>query len=134
MSKRTEKSVSLEYLESTPLPQATSSYTVIPHKRVNDKVTEEIQAKGFDIENIIYRASNGGQIASGTVTLKQGSDNEMRMMLTWANSYDKSMRFKCAVGGYLPQSGSIVVSGNMGSWGRKHTGTADTEMEKTIQE
>jgi len=134
MSKRTEAKTTLEFLESAPLPQGTSSYTVIPHKAVNDKVMEELALKGFDVEEVVYKAATGAQVATGTVILRQGKDNEMRMMFTWANSYDKSMRFKCAIGGYLPQSGSIVVSGNLGSWGRKHTGTADTEMVKTIQD
>jgi len=132
MSKRTNY-VTMEFLETAPLPDQTVSYTVIPHKRVNDKVEAELLSKGFDIEKTIFRANAGAQIASGTVLLKQG-DNEMRMMFTWANSYDKSMKFKCAIGGYLPQSESIMISGNMGSWGRKHTGSADTEMEKTIQD
>ena len=133
MSKRTAY-VDLEFLETAPLPAHAATYTVISHKRVNDKVVEELTLEGFEIEKILYKANAGSQVASGTVLLKQGTDNEMRMMLTWANSYDKSMRFKCAVGGYLPQSGSIVVSGNMGSWGRKHTGNADKEMELTIQD
>jgi hypothetical protein len=133
MSKRTNY-VELEFLETAPLPTHAATYTVIPHKRVNDKVAEELSLKGFDIDKILYKANAGAQIASGTVLLRQGTDNEMRMMLTWANSYDKSMRFKCAIGGYLPQSGSILVSGNMGTWGRKHTGNADREMEQTIQD
>lgn len=133
MSKN-KKYVELEYLESAPLPQHAATYTVISHKRVNDKVVEELQKNGFEIEKIFYKANMDAQIASGTVLLKQGTDNEMRMMLTWANSYDKSMRFKCAVGGYLPSSESVVISGNMGTWGRKHTGNADLEMEKTIQD
>jgi hypothetical protein len=133
MSKRSTY-VDMEFLETAPLPTHAATYTVIPHKRVNDKVIEELTLKGFEVEKVLYKANAGAQIASGTVLLKQGTDNEMKMMLTWANSYDKSMRFKCTIGGYLPQSESIVVSGNVGTWGRKHTGSADREMEQTIQD
>jgi hypothetical protein len=57
----------------------------------------------------------------------------MGMMFAWSNSYDKSMRFKCAIGGYVHQNHCAVISGDMGSWGRKHTGTADADTEETIQ-
>ena len=132
MPKRTSLTTK-DFLINATLPQGTKSYTVIPHDFVINAVAQELQAAGLEIEQELYKATDTAQIASGVLHLKQGDDQEMRMMFAWANSYDKSMRFKCAIGGYLPQSGSIIVSGNMGSWGRKHTGTADQETIATIK-
>jgi hypothetical protein len=44
------------------------------------------------------------------------------------------MRFKCAMGGYVFICMNGIVSGDMGSYGRKHLGTADTETVKAIIE
>jgi hypothetical protein len=121
-----------EMLKQAPLPMATSSYTVISHDFVMSSVEAELAKANLKIERELYKMSSNGQIASGVLHLNAGDDQEMRMMFAWANSYDKSMRFKCAIGGYLTKSGSIVVSGNMGTWGRKHTGTADQETLQTI--
>ena len=43
------------------------------------------------------------------------------------------MRFKCAIGGYVFVCMNGMVNGNMGAWGRKHTGSADSETTETIQ-
>lgn len=122
-----------DYLRAAALPTATQSYTVIPHDFIITNVENELKAAGLEIERELYKATIDAKIASGVLQLKQGDDQEMRMTFVWANSYDKSMRFKCAIGGYLPQSQSIVVSANLGSWGRKHTGTADQETLETIK-
>lgn len=114
-------------------PTGTATYSVIPHDFVIKAVEKELLNHGFEIEEEVYKANQDAQIASGILRLKQGEDQEMRMMFAWSNSYDKSMRFKCAIGGYLPQSGSTVVSGNIGTWGRKHTGTALQEAMDTVK-
>jgi hypothetical protein len=54
------------------------------------------------------------------------------MMFAWTNSYNKQVRFKCGVGAYINKTGTVMVCGDMGSWARKHTGTADEETLKTI--
>jgi hypothetical protein len=56
------------------------------------------------------------------------------MMFAWTNSYNKQVRFKCGVGAYVNKTGTVMVCGDMGSWSRKHTGTADTETQDTIDE
>jgi hypothetical protein len=122
-----------EYLISTPLPQHADTYTVISHKFVIDKTLSELLGRGFQVKNELYRCNRDAQIAQGIYHLNYGSDPEMGMMFAWSNSYDKSMRFKCAIGGYVFICMNGVVSGNMGSWGRKHTGSADEETEQAIR-
>jgi hypothetical protein len=56
------------------------------------------------------------------------------MMFAWSNSYNKQMRFKCGVGAIHSVNNTSLVCGDMGSWARKHTGSADTETKETIEE
>jgi hypothetical protein len=54
------------------------------------------------------------------------------MMFAWTNSYNKQVKFKCVVGAYIDKIGSVMTCGDIGTWTRKHTGTADTETQETI--
>ena len=114
-----------EYLINAALPEATDTYTVIPHGTIIDTTRTALKAKGLEIERELYRCNEGAQIASGIYHIKYGNDPDMGMLFAWTNSYDKSTKFKCTMGGYVHESLSTVVGGNMGSWGRKHTGNAD---------
>lgn len=120
-----------EYLRQVPLPTHATSYTVITHETVIVNALEQLKLRGFEVETERYRCSTSGEVAIGVYQLKYKSDPELGMMFAWANSYDKSMRFKCAVGGFVRVSDSSIISGDF-SWGRKHTGTADQEMIATI--
>jgi len=133
MSKRIPTGITREYLESVALPNHGGRYTPISHKSIIDKVHEELAARGFNVETELYRASIGGNVANGMYILDQGSDPDMKMMFVWGNSYDKSMRFKCGVGAYIPRTGNYIFAGNLSSYARKHTGKADEEAIAMIQ-
>jgi hypothetical protein len=133
MSKRIPTGITREYLESVALPNHGGRYTPISHKSIIDKVHEELIARGFNVESELYRASIGGNVANGMYILDQGSDPDMKMMFVWGNSYDKSMRFKCGVGAYIPRTGNYIFAGNLSSYARKHTGKADEEAIAMIQ-
>jgi hypothetical protein len=122
------------HLVSVPLPNHGATYTVISHQSVMDYVYTELAAAGFGVVNEEYRCTADGQIAHGIYKLNYNNDPELSMMFAWTNSYNKQVRFKCGVGGYINLTGTTMVCGDMGSWARKHTGTADEETVKTIQE
>jgi hypothetical protein len=122
------------HLVSVPLPNHGASYTVISHQSVMDYVYTELAAAGFSVVSEEYRCTADGQIAHGIYKLNFNSDPELSMMFAWTNSYNKQVRFKCGVGGYINLTGTTMVCGDMGSWARKHTGTADEETIKTIQD
>lgn len=121
-----------EYLVNAPLPEQTETYTVISHQTVIDGTKKTIEAMGFEIDREFYRCNEGAQVATGIYHLKYGDDSDIGMLFAWANSYDKSMRFQCSVGGYVHESLVPFIGGNMGSWGRKHTGDAKNEAIDTI--
>ena len=128
------KSYGRQDLIDVTLPNHADSYTVISHKSVMDLSTEALEDAGFSITNENYRATHDGNIASAIYTLNYGDDPELSMMFAWSNSYNKQMRFKCGVGAIHSVNNTSLVCGDMGSWARKHTGSADTETKETIEE
>ena len=124
-----------EFLMAAPLPvYEGDTYTVIPHEFVIAETAKNLAAQGFKVKQELYRCNMNAQIAQGIYHLDYSDDPDMGMMFAWSNSYDKSMRFKCAIGGYVFVCMNGMVSGDMGTWGRKHTGSADSETTETIQE
>jgi hypothetical protein len=122
------------HLISIDLPIHGDSYTVISHESVMDYAYTELANAGFGIISEEYRATADGQIAQGIYRLNYNSDPELNMMFAWTNSYNKQVRFKCGIGAYVNQIGTVMVCGDMGSWARKHTGTADAETIQTIKD
>ena len=128
------KSYGRQDLMDVALPNHASTYTVISHKSVMDLSTEALEDAGFSVTAENYRATHDGNIASAIYTLNYGDDPELSMMFAWSNSYNKQMRFKCGVGAIHSVNNTSLVCGDMGSWARKHTGSADTETKETIEE
>ena len=122
------------HLVSVPLPNHGATYTVISHQFVMDYAYQALAAAGFGIVEEEYRCTADGQIAQGIYRLNFNQDPELSMMFAWTNSYNKMVKFKCVVGAYINQSGSVMISGDIGSWVRKHTGSADTEVKDTIDQ
>ena len=121
-------------LISVPLPNHGTTYTVISHQFVIDYAYQALANAGFGIVDEEYRCTADGQIAQGIYKLNFNNDPELSMMFAWTNSYNKQVKFKCVVGAYINNSGSVMISGEVGSWVRKHTGTADTETKATIDD
>jgi len=122
------------HLINVPLPQHGSTYTVIGHQFVIDYVHQALALAGFNILHEEYRCTADGQIAQGIHKLAYNNDPELSMMFAWTNSYNKQIKFKCIVGAYIETTSTVMVSGDMGVWIRKHMGTADTETKDTIDE
>jgi hypothetical protein len=122
------------HLVSVPLPNHGATYTVISHQFVIDYAYQALATAGFSIVDEEYRCTADGQIAQGIYRLNYNSDPELTMMFAWTNSYNKQVKFKCVVGAYSLKTGSTMISGEVGSWVRKHTGTADTEVKATIDD
>ena len=111
-------------LRKAPLPNHGGRYAVVSHGDVIDNALNQLAKAGFTIRNTQYRMSNDGNVAQGVYHLDYANDIDMGMMFAWSNSYNKTMRFKCAVGAYVFICSNGVVRGDMGSYSRKHSGTA----------
>jgi hypothetical protein len=126
------QNTSRAHLLSVTLPNHGASYTVISHEFVIDYSQQALTAAGFNIVEEEYRCTADGQIAQGIYKLDFNNDPELSMMFAWTNSYNKQVKFKCVIGGYINRTGSVMISGDMGSWVRKHMGSADVEIQNTI--
>lgn len=111
-------------LRFKPLPQHGKTYTVIPHGHIIDETKKALISAGFDIKTEQYRSTQNGEVAQGIYHLNYGDDPDMGLMFAWSNSYNKQMRFKCAVGGHVFVCMNGMVRGDMSSFVRKHTGSA----------
>jgi hypothetical protein len=131
MPKKIQKCV-MGDLVGVPLPNHAASYTTISHKFIIDYSKQQLVAAGFVIVDEEYRSTADGQIAQGVYKLSYNSDPELSMMFAWTNSYNKQVKFKCLVGAYINKTGTVMVSGDISTWTRKHTGTADVETQQTI--
>lgn len=131
MAKRTGL-VDKSYVTGSPIPQQTKSYTPIAHQFVIDTALNSLQNRGFVVTTEMYIANMNAQVASGKYLLNYGDDPEMGMMFAWSNSYDKTMRFKCAIGAYNKNNMNAMVSAEMGNYNRIHKGSADTDTQNEI--
>lgn len=123
-----------QYLRGVVLPEQTESYTVIPHGVIIDTVRQMLTDNGFTIKEELYKGEANGNIALGFMQLENDLDPDMGMTFNWANSYNKQVKFSCAIGGFIYDNQVPFVSGtNQGKWNRKHTGTALEETKEVIE-
>ena len=124
-----------QWLRNITLPTHGGKYAVISHGDVIDETKKQLEAAGFEIENEFYKTSLDGQIAQGVYHLKYGNDSDMGLMFAWSNSYNKQVKFKCAIGAQVFICMNGVVSGDMSNFNRKHMGkSALQDVINTIQD
>ena len=131
MPKSTKTFVSKETLIDAALPAATSTYTVISHEFIINTVLQNLNDNGFNVLEEKYRCNMDARVAQGIYKIEYANDPDLSMMFAWVNSYDKSLKFRCTVGGHVNASGASMMKRSK-SWERKHTGTALQETEETI--
>jgi len=134
MPKKINSNTTKQYLESAPLPTNGNTYTIISHKFIIDSTLALLKANNLEVETELYKSNLNAEIASGAYYIKGATDPEISMMFGWANSYDKSMRFKCSIGARVHVNGCNIIAGDMANWGRVHKGTADVDTYNTIQD
>lgn len=135
--------VTRSYLETAPLPNHGKSYTVITHKEVIDNALNLLNTSGFAITQETYRSNMNANVAQGIYHIRPINptdetimqEEELGMMFSWTNSYDKSTRFQCAIGAYVKVCTNGMVAGDMMNYARKHTGSAnmDTKVHMSDQ-
>jgi hypothetical protein len=121
-------------IRNASLPNHGGKYVTVQHGFVIDQTKAELLNAGFTISQELYKTSADGQMAQGIYHLNYGNDADMGLMFAWSNSYNKMMRFKCAIGAHVFICGNGVVRGDMGNYKRKHIGnTALADVTNSIQ-
>jgi hypothetical protein len=122
-----------QFLISVPLPEETNSYTVISHQEIIEKVENELNNASLEIIDVDYTYSYGGDVALAKVYIKSVVDADMGMLFTWQNSYNKKVKFSCAIGAYIHENKASLIGTEGLSWIRKHTGDANDEAYQVIE-
>ena len=131
----TSKTQTEEYLRNTRLPLETKSYTVISHGEIIDQIRLKLNENGFIISDELYKAEMNGDVALGFMQIENHDDPDMAMTFNWTNSYNKQLRFKCSIGGFIYDNKTPFVSiDTAASWNRKHTGTALADTNAVIDD
>ena len=131
---KTTKLVTAAELIAVPLPAKTASYTVISHDFIINHAKNELKKAGFEIVSEEYRANNNLEVARGSYIIKRNDDPTFVMSFNWVNSYDKSTKFQCAVGGYSWENNAYIIDKEDNAFIRKHTGDADSLARDIIAE
>tara|TARA_R110001592_G_scaffold63800_1_gene195737 strand:- start:5647 stop:6417 length:771 start_codon:yes stop_codon:yes gene_type:complete len=114
-------------------PSHGKKYSVIEHKYILDKTKEILNDHNFKINKEVYRANMNANVAQGVIYLEhKNAFQDTGMMFGWTNSYDKSVRFQCAIGAYVMVCSNLMVSGEI-SYGRKHIGSALADIDSNIE-
>lgn len=132
MPKSTKAYVDKHVLISADLPVETDTYTVISHEYIINTTLQNLADAGFTVLEEKYRCNQAAQVATGIYNIEYGNDPDLSMVFAWTNSYDKSTRFRCAIGANVVSSGASMVA-KTSAWTRKHTGAALNETTETIQ-
>lgn len=124
-----------EFLRAVTLPEETKTYAVIGHGYIIDKIREMLALKGFVVKEELYKGENKGQEAMGFMQLENTKDPDMGMTFNWTNSYNKKLKFSCAIGGFIYDSKVPFVSSDSKSrYNRLHKGTALSEITEVIEQ
>jgi len=120
-------------LKNIPLPTHGGRYAVVSHQFIIDATKAELLKSGYEIKTALYKSNNNGEVAQGVYELTYGNDPDMSLMFAWVNSYDKSLRFRCAIGAIVNESNNMIVAGDMANYGRKHMGDAKEQVKDHIE-
>jgi len=124
--------VTENYLRAISLPNYASSYTVISNGFIIDTVYNTLKSLNLQVLNTRYVTSDRDQMALGLYEIATNEESDLKISFSWLNSYNKQHRFSCTVGAVNTNMNAYYIPGNIASWARIHTGTADQEAEQNI--
>jgi len=127
-------SVTKESLINAPIPLEERIYRPFSHEKVIDLTLEALEGSGFKLDKEEYRACRDNKVAIGKYSIKNVADSEMKVEISWLNSYDKSKKLTWAIGSHVILCMNGMVSADMGSFKKKHRGEIGEYAPKTISE
>jgi hypothetical protein len=96
-------------------------------------VKQELETAGYHIKNETYKSNLNGEVAIGIYQIASDKDEDLDLMFAWANSYDKTRRFRCSIGAVVKVCMNGMMKGDMADYGRKHVGDAKDEVKNHIR-
>lgn len=126
--------ITKQQLIDAPLPEETRTYKPVTHGQLMELTEKALEASGFIIENESFSSARGGMVANAKYTIANLKDEEMQLQIAWQNSYNKSLSLKFAIGAKVFICGNGSVSGDMGSFKKKHQGSVQEFTPAAIAE
>jgi Domain of unknown function (DUF932) len=123
------KCATRDELSLVPLPEATESYTPVPHNHLAETlmtIGRDI-LQGYALESEQYALAREGNQMFGVVTFR-GEHPEMGLSIGFRNSYDKSMAIGIAIGAKVFVCDNLALAGDVTVL-RKHTGNVWASLE-----
>lgn len=137
MSKEKSYRIPKRRLFAVPLPKETRTYKPVSHKSLAQATLKGIKDAGFKVDVQEYYSAREGAVATARYTIKDIADEDMQLEIGWQNSYDKTMSLKFAIGTRIFICANGCVSGNFGSFAKKHMADVKTfapeEMKEAIK-
>lgn len=123
-----------QVLINVPVPEETRTYRPVTHVQLMELTEKALTEAGLIIENEKFSSARNGMVANAKYTIANLRDPEMQLQIAWQNSYNKSLSLKFAIGArvFICENGS--VSGDMGSFKKKHQGTVQEFTPAAITE
>lgn len=112
------------------IPSHGGRYKVITNSSVLSTVRQELARAGLIVDRELF--SSNGNVSVGNHYISYGTDENVGIVFTWVNSYDKSTRFHCSIGLHFKDNDGVMMTSDMAYFMRKHTGTADIEMVEAV--
>jgi len=113
------------------IPSHGGRYKVITNASVLSTVRQELATAGLIVDRELF--SSNGNVSVGNHYISYGTDENVGIVFTWVNSYDKSTRFHCSIGLHFKDNDGVMMTSDMAFFMRKHTGTADVEMVDAVK-
>lgn len=125
-------------LFDVPVPLATDTYAPVSHKEIVTNTLDTLSSYGLGVRNKTYRANSAGTQLIGTFDLNRGSrELGIAYRLTFRNSYDKTMAVSFFAGAVVLVCSNgmmLPMTGEGGSFRRKHTGSVAGELKMKIED
>lgn len=123
---------------NAPVPQATDTYSPIPHMVFLGDIGRKIREAGFrSHNNRLYCNLRGTQVVGFTDIIQDRLSEDsfgMRLSFGFKNSYDKSMSAAIVLGASVAICTNGVIAGDLIAFKRKHTGNVLAEVNEKLNE
>lgn len=125
-------------IAATKVPQTDGNFSPVSHDDIMMITEKSIKIHGFDIkkdngeEIIRFTASSKNEIVGSYCVLNAPVRHDMEMIFCWVNSYNKNMRFRCAVGCRIKGTNSVFIPKYTSV--KKNFGSLRLDIEQLISE
>lgn len=126
--------ITKQQLIDTVVPTQTRTYKPVSHGQLIDLTANALKEAGLIVAEEKYSSARNGNVANAKYVISNLSDSEMQLQIAWQNSYDKSLSLKFAIGARVFICGNGSVSGDMGSFKKKHQGSVQEFTPAAIAE